>query len=62
MRESAHSLKGASVSLRAAAAAEAAEQLEVAAASGQSTQISALAETLRSEIDWAIEYLQSKVA
>jgi two-component system sensor histidine kinase/response regulator len=62
MRESAHTLKGASANLRASAAIAAAGQLELAAGTGDSTQISALADKLRSEIERAIEYLQSKVA
>jgi len=40
MRESAHTLKGASANLRALAAIAAARELEEAAVSGQSTQIS----------------------
>ena len=62
MRISAHTLKGASANLRASAAIKAADQLEVAAGSGQSTQISALADNLKIEIERTIEYLQSKVA
>jgi HPt (histidine-containing phosphotransfer) domain-containing protein len=62
MRESAHTLKGASANLRAKAAITAAGELEEAAVSGQSTQISALADKLKGEIERTIEYLQSKVA
>ena len=62
MRESAHTLKGASANLRASAAISAASQLEAAAGSGESTQIAALAGKLKSEIERTIEYLQSKVA
>jgi two-component system sensor histidine kinase/response regulator len=62
MRESAHTLKGASANLRAIAAITAAAALEEAAGSGASSQISALADRLRSEIERTIEYLESKVA
>jgi two-component system sensor histidine kinase/response regulator len=62
MRESAHTLKGASANLRASAAIKAADQLEIAAGSGHSAQIPALANNLRIEIERTIEYLQSKVA
>jgi two-component system sensor histidine kinase/response regulator len=62
MRDSAHTLKGASANLRAIAAITAAAKLEEGAGSGQTIQISALAGKLRSEIERTIEYLQSKVA
>jgi HPt (histidine-containing phosphotransfer) domain-containing protein len=62
MRKSAHTLKGASANLRAIAASTAAGELEQAAVSGRSTQSSALADKLKSEIERTIEYLQSKVA
>jgi signal transduction histidine kinase/DNA-binding response OmpR family regulator/CHASE3 domain sensor protein/HPt (histidine-containing phosphotransfer) domain-containing protein len=62
MRESAHTLKGASANLRAIAAIAAAGELEEAAGSGDSTRILALAGKLRSEIERTIEYLQSKAA
>jgi HPt (histidine-containing phosphotransfer) domain-containing protein len=62
MRESAHTLKGASANLRASAATAAAEQLEVAAGLGESGQFPALADKLRTEMRRTIEYLQAKVA
>ena len=62
MRESAHALKGASANLRAQAAISAASELELAAGAGQSAQIPDLAGKLKSEIERAIEYLQTKVA
>jgi HPt (histidine-containing phosphotransfer) domain-containing protein len=63
MRNSAHTLKGASANLRAIAASTAAQELEEAAAgAGESTQIPALAGKLKSEIERTIVYLQSKVA
>jgi PAS domain S-box-containing protein len=62
MRESAHTLKGASSNLRASAATSAAAQLEVAAGSGESDKIPALAEQLKTHVKRTIEYLQSKVA
>jgi two-component system sensor histidine kinase/response regulator len=61
LRESAHTLKGTSANLRASAAAAAAAQLEIAARTGQSTQLSTLVETLSTEVRTAISYLQSKV-
>jgi HPt (histidine-containing phosphotransfer) domain-containing protein len=61
MRESAHTLKGASANLRAAAASAAATQLERAAGLGESAQFPALAEKLWTEIKAAIAYLKSKV-
>jgi CheY-like chemotaxis protein len=62
IRESAHTLKGASASLRAQAAISAASELELAAGAGQSAQIPDLASKLKSEIERPIEYLQTKVA
>jgi CheY-like chemotaxis protein len=62
MRESAHTLKGASANLRAIAAITAAAQLEEAAGSGESTEIPALADKLTAEVRRTIEYLQWKVA
>ena len=62
MRESAHTLKGASANLRAQAAISAASELEFAARAGRSAQIPDLAGKLKSEIERAIEYLQTKVA
>jgi signal transduction histidine kinase/DNA-binding response OmpR family regulator/HPt (histidine-containing phosphotransfer) domain-containing protein len=62
MRESAHTLKGASANLRASAATAAAEQLEVAAGLGESGQFPALADKLKTEMKRTIEYLQAKVA
>jgi signal transduction histidine kinase/DNA-binding response OmpR family regulator/HPt (histidine-containing phosphotransfer) domain-containing protein len=62
MRESAHTLKSASANLRAQAAISAASELELAAGAGQSAQIPDLADKLKSEIERAIEYLQTKVA
>jgi hypothetical protein len=48
--------------LRAKAAISAASELELAAGAGQSAQIPDLAGKLKSEIERAIEYLQTKVA
>jgi two-component system sensor histidine kinase/response regulator len=62
MRESAHTLKGASSNMRASATTSAAAQLEFAADSGDSTLIPDLAEKLRAEVKRTIEFLQSKVA
>jgi two-component system, sensor histidine kinase and response regulator len=62
MRESAHTLKGASSNMRASATASAATQLELAAGSGESTLLPSLAETLKTEVKRTIEFLQSKVA
>src|SRR5882762_4087876 len=61
LRESAHTLKGASANLRASAAASAAAQLESAARLGKSAQIPALAETLTAEVRRMTAYLKSKV-
>jgi HPt (histidine-containing phosphotransfer) domain-containing protein len=62
MRESAHTLKGASSNMRASATTSAAAQLELAAGSGESTLIPVLAEKLKTEVKRTIEFLQSKVA
>jgi histidine phosphotransfer protein HptB len=62
MRESAHTLKGASANLRAIAAITAAEELEEAVGGRESAQIPALAAKLKSEIERSIAYLRSKVA
>jgi len=59
LRESAHSLKGASANMRASATTSAAALLESAAASGKSAQIPALAETLTVEVRRTIAFLQS---
>jgi len=61
LREAAHTLKGTSANLRASAAAAAAAQLETAARTGQSAQLSALADQLTAEVRGAIAYLRSKV-
>jgi signal transduction histidine kinase/DNA-binding response OmpR family regulator/HPt (histidine-containing phosphotransfer) domain-containing protein len=61
LRESAHTLKGASANLRAAAAATAAAELERACGRGEQVQLAALAEQLAAEIGAVIEYLKSKV-
>ena len=66
IRQSAHSLKGASANLRAAAAASAAARLEAAAAedaAGTSTSARTpmLAEELMTEVREAMDYLKSKV-
>lgn len=62
LRDSAHSLKGASTNLRASAAASAAAQLETAAATGNSTHIPALAENLADEIKKMSAYLRLKAS
>jgi two-component system sensor histidine kinase/response regulator len=59
VRESAHSLKGASANLRASAATSAAAQLESAARLGKSAEIPALAEKLTTEIRRTMAYLRS---
>jgi two-component system sensor histidine kinase/response regulator len=59
MRESAHSLKGASANLRAPAATSAAARLESAARLGQSAEIPALAEKLTTEVRRTMAYLRS---
>jgi signal transduction histidine kinase/DNA-binding response OmpR family regulator/HPt (histidine-containing phosphotransfer) domain-containing protein len=59
VRESAHSLKGASANLRASAATAAAAQLESAARLGKSAEIPALAETLTTEVRRTMAYLRS---
>jgi two-component system sensor histidine kinase/response regulator len=61
LRESAHTLKGASANMRAAAVTAAASELESAAGSGASAQIPSLANKLATEIGRAIEYLRSMV-
>jgi two-component system, sensor histidine kinase and response regulator len=59
VRESAHSLKGASANLRASAATAAAAQLESAARLGRSAEIPALAEKLTTEVRRTMAYLRS---
>jgi two-component system, sensor histidine kinase and response regulator len=59
LRESAHTLKGASANLRALAATSAAAQLEAAAGSGENSKIPALAEKLAAEVGKTIGYLTS---
>jgi len=61
LRESAHTLKGASANLRAAAATSAAATLESAANLGQSTHLPALAEQLTAEVRKTIAYLRETV-
>ena len=61
VREAAHTLKGTSANLRAAAAAAAAARLETAARIGQSAEIPALADQLTAEVRSAIGYLKTKV-
>ena len=61
LRESAHTLKGTSANLRASAAASAAARLETAARTGQSAEISTLADQLTTEVRAAIGYLKTKV-
>lgn len=58
----AHSLKGASASLRAQAASAAAAKLEAAARAGDGTKIPNLAAELRSEVTRTIDYLRNRVA
>jgi len=62
VREHAHSLKGASVTLTARSVAEAAAQLELAARAGARERLSLLTESLQSELQRTIEYLRSRVA
>ncbi len=59
LRESAHTLKGASLNLRAAAASSAAALLESAVRSGESAEIPTLAENLTTEVRRTIAYLRS---
>jgi CheY-like chemotaxis protein len=61
LRQSAHTLKGASANLRASAATSAAAQLESAADLGESAQIPALAENLTTEVRRMTAYLRSKM-
>ncbi|GAC1667851.1 MAG: hypothetical protein NVS9B2_09950 [Steroidobacteraceae bacterium] len=61
LRESAHTLKGASANLRAVAATSAAALLESAADSGKSAQIPELADSLNTEVRRTIAYLRSAV-
>lgn len=58
----AHSLKGASASLRATAAQAAAEQLEAAARAGDADKVVELVSTVRREVTRTIGYLRAKVA
>jgi len=58
----AHSLKGASASLRAQAAAAAAAQLEAAAKASDSDKVSLLAAEVRNVVARTIDYLRQKVA
>jgi two-component system, sensor histidine kinase and response regulator len=57
----AHSLKGASASLRAAPAATAAARLEAAARAGDGGQVVELAAKVHSEVSRTIEYLRKRV-
>ncbi len=59
--EQAHSLKGASANLRAAATTEAAARLEAAAKAGDRPQIDTLATELKTEVTRTIDYLRAKV-
>ena len=61
LRESAHTLKGASANMRASAVTAAATELWSAAVSGASAQIPSLANKLATEIGRAMEYLKSMV-
>jgi CheY-like chemotaxis protein len=61
LRESAHTLKGASANMRASAVTAAAAELESAAGSGASVQIPILANKLATEFGRALEYLRSMV-
>ena len=61
LRESAHTLKGASANMRASAASAAAAELESAAGSGASAQFPSLAKSVATEIGRATEYLRSRV-
>ncbi len=60
LRTCAHTLKGASSNLRAAAVTSAAVELEAAAGSGMSDRIPALAENLTTEIRKTMAYLRSR--
>ncbi len=62
MRQQAHSLRGATKSLRAWAASTAAERLEVAAEEGAKADIPNRVESLALEVKRMIDFLQSKVA
>jgi signal transduction histidine kinase/DNA-binding response OmpR family regulator len=59
LRSAAHSLKGASTNLRARGATSAAASLEAAAASDTAQDMTALVESLRSEVGTTIRYLRS---
>jgi two-component system sensor histidine kinase/response regulator len=61
LRESAHTLKGASANMRASAVTAAAAELESAADSGATAHISTLVDKLSTEIETAMEYLRSMV-
>jgi CheY-like chemotaxis protein/HPt (histidine-containing phosphotransfer) domain-containing protein len=61
LRESAHTLKGASANMRALAVTTAAAELESAAGSGASAQIQTLVDELATEIGRAMEYLRLMV-
>jgi signal transduction histidine kinase/DNA-binding response OmpR family regulator/HPt (histidine-containing phosphotransfer) domain-containing protein len=61
LRESAHTLKGASANLRASAATSAAAELESAACLGKSAEFPELAEKLTTEVMRMTEYLRSKM-
>jgi two-component system sensor histidine kinase/response regulator len=58
----AHEVKGASASIQAVAASEAAERLEAAARMGDTAQVQHLAQALSHEVTRAIEYLKEKRA
>jgi HPt (histidine-containing phosphotransfer) domain-containing protein len=59
LRNSAHTLKGASANLRAAAAAAAAARLESATGAGMSAEVPALADDLIAEVRRTTAYLRS---
>ena len=59
LRESAHTLKGASASLHSSAVAVAAAELEAAASAGNQPQIAALAGRLGAEVRKSVAYLRS---
>jgi HPt (histidine-containing phosphotransfer) domain-containing protein len=59
LRESAHTLKGASADMRASAVTAAAAELESAAGSGASARIPSLANKLATDVGRATEYLRS---
>jgi HPt (histidine-containing phosphotransfer) domain-containing protein len=61
VRESAHTLKGASLNVRASATISAAARLEVAANSGEHAQLPTLAEQLKTAVEQTMKYLQTKV-